>query len=256
MPKVMLNGGILATPLSDHYGLVGTAFDYLLRFYLERVNETAEARGWVAEESLELLRVIGERGPLSKAKAIIRRARDAKADYLKTGEVTDKLLESAILLGQLDGVYRAALIDPNLGTVDHHDVEDLRNLLSIVKPDVFKAKETCILNPVFAKSNLVGGADADFIIDDTLFEVKTTKHLGLRAAYYHQLVGYYILYTLGGLFESDARFEIRKLAIYYSRHALVQSFDVNTILGGTDFRTFLKWFKTRAKKEYLPEPES
>jgi len=252
VPKIELKGILLAPPLTDHHALVGTAFDYLLRFYLERLNPNATASGWVAEQSVELLR--GSKGAHLLGRAIVSGAKKIKAEYLRNGEVNDRLLECVILLGQLDGVYRAGLIDPNLGVADSHDIEDLKNILSIVKPDAFKAKETCILNPVFVESGMVGGADADFIIDDTLFEIKTTKHLGLRAEYYHQLVGYYALFSLGGIsFEPRNRINITKLAIYYSRHGVVHYIDVNSLLRATDFGAFLTWFKARAKQAYPTE---
>ncbi len=252
VPKIELKGILLAPPLTDHHALVGTAFDYLLRFYLERLNSNATASGWVAEQSVELLR--GSKGAHLLGRAIVSGAKKIKAEYMRTGEVSDRLFECVILLGQLDGVYRAGLIDPNLGVADSHDIEDLKNILSTVRPDAFKARETCILNPVFVESGIVGGADADFIIDDTLFEIKTTKYLGLRAEYYHQLVGYYALYRLGGISSKlRNRIDIRRLAIYYSRHGLVHTIDVGTIAGATNFDAFLKWFKARANKAYSSE---
>src|SRR5437773_972190 len=39
----------LAPPLTNNNSLVGTAFDYLLRFYLERLNPNAQCSAWVAE---------------------------------------------------------------------------------------------------------------------------------------------------------------------------------------------------------------
>lgn len=252
VPKIELGGNLLAPSMTDHHALVGTAFDYLLRFYLERLNPNATASEWVAEHSVELLR--GSKSAHLLGRAIVSGAKKIRAEYLRTGEVSDRLLECVILLGQLDGVYRAGLIDPNLGVADPHDIEDLKHILSIVKPDVFKAKETCILNPVFVESGLVGGADADFIIDDTLFEIKTTKYLGLPAEYYHQLVGYYALYRLGGIASKlRDRIDIRRLAIYYSRHGLVHAIDVGTIVGTIDFDAFLKWFQERATQAYHPE---
>jgi hypothetical protein len=43
-PKLAENKELLALPLSKRYSLVGTAFDYLLRFYLERLNPKATQR--------------------------------------------------------------------------------------------------------------------------------------------------------------------------------------------------------------------
>lgn len=40
---------LLAPPLTKHYSLVGTAFDYIFRFYLKRVNPLAVERShWVS----------------------------------------------------------------------------------------------------------------------------------------------------------------------------------------------------------------
>jgi hypothetical protein len=183
--------------------------------------------------------------------AIVRGAKKARAEYFRTGEVSDMLLESTLLLGQMDGIYRAGVIDPNLGVPDHSDVEDLRSLLSVVKPDPFRAQKVCVLNPVFEQEQLVGGADADFIIDDTLFEVKTTKYLGLRTDYYHQLIGYFVLFKIGGLLSKPREeVHIKRLAIYYSRHGIIYPFDVNSVARPADFDAFIEWFKLRAREEY------
>lgn len=249
MPSVRLDGPELSPPRTDHHGLVGTAFDYLLRFYLERLNPNSVTQPWVAEQSLELIR--GNQSMHLLGMAIVRGAKRAKAEYIRTGEVSEMLLESSLLLGQMDGIYRAGVIDPNLGVPDHDDVEDLRSLLSVVKPDSFRAQKICVLNPVFAQENLVGGADADFIIDDTLFEVKTTKFLGLRTDYYHQLIGYYLLFKIGGLLpDRREKVQIRRLAIYYSRHGMTYSIDISSVASSASFDAFLEWFKLRARQEY------
>ncbi len=49
MPKMRAERELLAPPLSNRYSLVGTAFDYLMRFYLKRLNPDAVTGQWVAE---------------------------------------------------------------------------------------------------------------------------------------------------------------------------------------------------------------
>ncbi len=39
MPTMAVEREIFAPPLSNHYSLVGTAFDYLMRFYLELISK-------------------------------------------------------------------------------------------------------------------------------------------------------------------------------------------------------------------------
>ena len=58
--KFAVKKEILAPPLTKNYGRVGTAFDYLLRFYLKYLNPQADTHRWVAELSLEGLKKIVE----------------------------------------------------------------------------------------------------------------------------------------------------------------------------------------------------
>ena len=50
MPKFELKGDLLAPPLTNRYGLVGAAFDYSVRFWLERkFRKKIESGAWVAD---------------------------------------------------------------------------------------------------------------------------------------------------------------------------------------------------------------
>ena len=49
-----LSGELLAPPQTKNYSLIGTAFDYLLRFHLERLNPNTLKKPWIAEEGVEL----------------------------------------------------------------------------------------------------------------------------------------------------------------------------------------------------------
>jgi hypothetical protein len=54
-PNGKLDKPILAPPLTSHYQLVGIAFDYLLRFHLERINVGSKTSAWAAEEGVTFL---------------------------------------------------------------------------------------------------------------------------------------------------------------------------------------------------------
>lgn len=51
LPGRLPNRPLLAPPLSQNYRRVRTAFDYLLRFYLQRLNPAARSSRWIAEEA-------------------------------------------------------------------------------------------------------------------------------------------------------------------------------------------------------------
>ena len=67
-----------------------------------------------------------------------------------------------------------------------------------------------VLNPVFAQSSAVGGADADLISDGMLLEIKTTINPRIDGAWIRQLLGYLLLDTAG-------EFEVTSLGLYLAR---------------------------------------
>lgn len=54
-PDFDSDSGIKAPPITEKPSLVGTAFDYLMRFWLEYRNPQAQTRKWVAKEALSTL---------------------------------------------------------------------------------------------------------------------------------------------------------------------------------------------------------
>ncbi len=242
MPKFILEKSMSAEPLTNNYMLVGTAFDYLFRFYLKRLNSNALTDTWVAELALE--QIYGR--TYEKALAIVQKARRLYNDYLRNGEITKDIMESSLRLAQLDRVCREGRLGANFGIIDEQDIADLENLIRIVNPKDFIARKVCLLNPIFGKaSELVEGADADLLIDNTLIDIKTTKYLRFDRAMLNQLLGYYALYKIGGI--GDADHEINRLGIYYSRHGELSTFPVQDVIGDNDLPTFVRWFKNKAK---------
>lgn len=279
-PRFAVKKDLLAPALTKRYSLIGTAFDYLMRFHLKHLNPDAVTSRWIAElavnkvieaaitaAGLEVVysaetgetwafdKAIGEiPAPVTdetrKVKQIVEQAKEVYNEYLSSGEITDKLIESSLLLAQLDPIFRAGYIDENIGTVYEKDVTDLRNLISIVDPDTFRAKQLCMLNPNFGEASmLVGGADADLVIDDTLIEIKTTKRLELQRSHFDQLMGYYTLHEIAGVGELRPKPEIKKVAVYFSRHAYLHILDLHEIIDKHTFPDFVQWFIDRASEE-------
>jgi hypothetical protein len=77
------------------------------------------------------------------------------------------------------------------------------------------ARQPLFLNPIFAGSGEIGGADADLISDGCLIDVKTTvdpKFTRTRLLY--QLLGYVLL-------DYDDAYAIRSVGVYLSRQGLL-----------------------------------
>jgi hypothetical protein len=259
-PRLGEKRQLLAPPMTKHSSLVGTAFDYLLRFHLKHLNPHAHIQDWVAEQGLADLE--GEAGLYKAALAKMRRAKEEYAECLKRGQVGDDLIRSAIFLAKMDSIYRVGSFHPIFLTgpegvkfrktfwgVDVRDVADLRKLVALLRPGVFQAGRLCILNPTFGRaSTLVGGADADFVIDDMLVEVKTTKNCELQRDHFNQLIGYYCLHEIGHIKGAPKNYEIRKFGAYYSRYGYLWMVETKDFIDNKKFARFLKWFSGRLNR--------
>ena len=93
-----------------------------------------------------------------------------------------------------------------------------------------------------------GGADADLVIDDTLIDIKTGKHLVLDREIFNQLVGYYVLSCIGRV-DNCPRGAIKQLAVYYARYGVLHRVKVTDFVVKNRMPAFIKWFKECARQE-------
>jgi len=235
-------------------GTVGTAFDYRLRYSLA-VTPLHELRAASGIHLLDPQRdrrrptrvapdrfLALPRAPLASAAPIIglidefeRELSAVLAELAPVGRALDDGQEQLLcrycyLLGLFEELYRAGLrinsplfslergatLDDALALAPQVWVDDLcalARLLSSHLPEL--AHEPLFLNPTFAGSGAIGGADADLISAGCLFDVKTTvdpKFTRTRLLY--QLLGYVLL-------DYDDAYEIRAVGIYLSRQGLL-----------------------------------
>lgn len=252
MPPLGTTKQLAAPPLTQNYSLVGTAFDYLLRFYVERLNPESKSGEWIAEKGAlcDEIEVDGHRFDIA---GTVEKAKAAQKQYLQSGKVDDKLLRAVLNLAQLDAVARRGdeSYYEKLDKIDRKDVQDLQQLISLVKPETFKAKKVCALNPTLGRaSELVGGADCDMVIDDTLIEIKTTKKFEVKREYFDQIIGYYILFRIGGIDGLSKTHSIKKLGIYFSRYGHLWLFKVSDVIDEKKLPKFISWFRKQARQEF------
>lgn len=248
-PKLDLKQEILvAAPNGSDVRLVGTVFDYLLRFYIKYQNPHAEESEWIAEYALRHFNRRGQNDLFNQAKNVIDQARNNYQEFLINGQFTNELLQSALLLGRLDAVLRAGYIHDGWETINQQDIQDLRNLVSLLKPDFFKSSGKIILNPTWPEAaQLVRAADGDLILDDLLVDFKTVKELKLELRAFHQLIGYYTLSVIQRKQEEDA-IELKRLGIFFSRFGMLYQINVRDVVNFETFPSFLDWFIARAQQ--------
>ena len=258
---------IINPPQTTNYSTIGTAFDYLFRFLIKAHNPSAISRPWIAHESLNLLKGREKK----KAACIINDAEERYYRFLREKEINDDLISSTLLLAKLDMVYRINVrLEEMDMDVDPEDIADLRNLIKGVPKELYIAKKICFLNPTFGLASLlVGGADADLLLDNTLIDIKTTKDPKFSYLYFNQLMGYVLLHYLGLIYSNNIKkvdagdeedlekdflnTRIEKIGIYFSRFNHLHTIDLMDVLpdGKIDWK-LLAWFEREAHKEFQP----
>lgn len=255
---------IINEPQTKNYNEIGTAFDYLLRFKLVAENKLAISNSWIAYKSLKLL----NKSEKKKANEILKESEKYYSSFLKNKIISDDLIRSALYLAKLDGLYRGGfgIERINFG-INYEDIEDLKHLISGVPEKLFSVKKVCILNPSFGPlSDLVGGADADLFIDNTLIDIKTTKTPEFSRNHFNQLMGYVLLHQLGQNYLNDSSDEyirnifgntkiselentflnekIERIGIYFSRSNYLHTIEIKEIIPeGRITHKYLSWFK-------------
>jgi hypothetical protein len=249
-----ITAALQAPPLTKSYGTIGTAFDYALRFELERRNPHVRTEGWVAHNSLAVLPNYADAKVVKSAKKMVDEAEAVVDDYTSSKAPTaaqhTALAQAALRLAKLDAVYRAGLVDPNMGNAEPDNVQDILRLMEIAPFDAFSDPKTMWLNPTFgAFSHLVGGADCDLVTGDRLIDFKVTKNDTLEKEHVLQLVSYAILARNIRAFEEDWP-EVGQVGIYFARHGHLWIAPASTIYGSPQYSAVEAWYFKRANAEF------
>ena len=154
---------------------------------------------------------------------------DVMMAYIKRGlpldpDREDRIARMCIALAAYEAIARSGhevsllarttKIDEVLSRVPAEVVDDIDNLLDEFKrsDDRFISPQSTVLNPMFSGAMMVGGADGDVILDQYLWDFKTTLHPTRASNDYwpYQLLGY-------GLLDLDDQYQLEGAGIYLSR---------------------------------------
>jgi hypothetical protein len=228
-------------PKTKNHGLIGTAFDYLLRSKLKRINPQATEYRFIADASIELVRKAISRDGFFQARNtkigemelhymedIATKYREERSKFLATGVLEDSFLELTIKFARMDNIFRAGFYDNVTKPVDPLDIEDMRALYNLI-PNELKSAKNVLLDPTFGEiSKMVGGADVDLILDNTMIDIKTTKEMKLDGYIWSQIVGYLMLAD-----EAYKRYynfpKIEHIGFYFSRYGKLWTIDADYV---------------------------
>jgi hypothetical protein len=241
-------------PQGANPALVGTAFDYRLRLFLD---PSPDVQSFVAHRgTLELDSRTADEVWIDLDGDRIWRSRrwDMIASYVKATLLTYQpagvklptehelgLARMCCLLARLEVPGRVsnpiawgedlvalrpdASIEQHLAIVSEPAAQDVVMLITAARSGPLGSRfgEPFLPNPRFPGSRNVGGADADFVIGGTLVELKTSIEKSLAATWAWQLLGYLLL-------DWNDDCAIRKVGFYSGRHPALLSWGAEEAL--------------------------
>lgn len=237
------NKAILAESNFTSYvsGLVRVSFQYMISAILARKNQDSSENAFnpLARKGYEVIHEFFFDVPaieeLTHLFEGFTRVWDA---FIRGDEVPEgEFIRGAFMCSKLDTIYRlgvhAAYRSPTEFVEQFiyppmPDVEsDLKLLWHIFEEHFPYEKRTEIKYfPSFdEKQRRVGGASADFIIGDTLYDIRTTKKHGYNWKEAAELVTYYLLNRL----EAEP-YKIQKLAFYKARFGVMEYVEIEDLL--------------------------
>jgi hypothetical protein len=247
--------------------LIGTAFDYLFRFELERTHKgKVHRQPWVSELAFNSIRAQYATTPKGRKKknpgefflrceSIFSMAQQSYSTYVSladpTLDDTVNIARASIELARFDLAYRVGNTHLIGQKRRKTDVQDLVNLVKAIT--FLPANDTVeiYLNPSFgAGSDLLHGADADLIVGTTLLDIKTSVKSHVSSTYLDQLLGYFLLCRLRRALDETFPV-IAECGIYFSRQSHTVVFPTNVWTDRSDFRDFELWFFAFAFQRYI-----
>ncbi|MFC5849600.1 hypothetical protein [Deinococcus petrolearius] len=211
----------------DRANVVGTANDYALRWRLERYYRNKGVpvvlNPWVAEHGAQLSRmgmVGAQAGP--RVQHLLEQGRQAHGRFVRGDEkhLSAESCRALLGLAALDFISRQGDVSVVFAEVPKEDLQDLMGLARTRDAALLSATERVVLNPHFGRaSELVGGADADFLLDGLLVDLKTVLRPALTAEVRRQLLGYVVCWHLNGeRVNEDLPVRLGEVGVCFGRH--------------------------------------
>lgn len=224
---------IKAPLLSKNPSLIGHAYDHFFQLYCQRLNYSLQhvVESLDLEETLDL--------PLNFQMDTVLN----QGLYVRDQKAWDHdMTEQSIVCGKIDQAYRSGLDIDDLLSIQDDDFQDMESLIKITHDTVqsFIGESTFISRPTFGLeiSYLVGGADADLIIDHTLIDIKVNSRLSFESYPWHQLLTYYILGQLTPGYSTP----ISRLAVWNPRYDVMMYIEIQDVMQLLNFDTFVGEF--------------
>ena len=222
------------------YSQIGTAIDYRIRYHFAITPPSQFAASFEADT------LLGSDCAAEFFEALNRTVHEIAPHRRRlTDDEEQTLARYCLILAALEAPYRAGARAWPPGCFGDVPPSNAADMLAAVPEDWAKDAAAlaaafaerypswhgadAVLNPTFAGSLDVGGADADFIADGCLWEIKTTKDR-VRGTDLHQLLGYSLL-------DYDDEYAIDRVGVLLPRHNTRVSWPIGeliAVMSGSD----------------------
>ena len=252
----------VAPPASKAYAQIGTAIDYRIRYHFAPTpwHEFVAARGAVLGSKVGNFGLTDE--CIAQFVATLRAGIGKIAPHhrLPTAAEERTLARFCLVLTAFEAVFRAGPAAPPPQHYGGSWPDSAADLIDLVPDDrvndvavlaaAFAAQypswhgdTTAALNPKFAGSIDIGGADADFIADGCLWDIKTTTRGGGQGRDLYQLLGYLLL-------DYEDEYAIERVGLVFPRQNTKVAWPVDELIAemsgrdGLDLAALRRRFRT------------
>ena len=228
------------------YPAIGMAIDYRIRYYFEtyRPYETVAYQGSreirfphgpnTVPPAYRLLQIIPQF--FAELELYAENLQPAKRQLPPEEEI--QLNRYCYLLALFEQIFRIGGLSAG-SPLSQENIQTVADLLSLPE-EIWIAdlsqlsqrfynqfshllEQPTILNPTFDGSRDVGGADADFIIDGSLIDIKTSINPQISGDYLHQLLGYVLL-------DYTNQYQINSIGLYMPRQGKMFQWELEQVL--------------------------
>jgi len=230
--------------------LTGMAFDYAVRFELQRRYGAQEERRWTAEKALARLtrRFPEEVQVLHDARRCTQAARRFLEDHVhkKSLDVAMmlKLAEHALNLARIDPIQRDNRVEDSVTEVNSYEqVQEILELVSHVPfEQIVGNRNRILLNPSFGGYlDLEYAGEPDLMVGDRLIDFKVAAQPFVERQMVRQIVAYMMLAREARRRGADLP-QIEEIGLYLARHAHLWLMPTSDIIHHPDYAEVEQWF--------------
>lgn len=163
--------------------------------------------------------------------------------YKKNGKITPDFLKAILILAQIMPGIHIQRLSKDLGKpIRDEDISILERLIKKMPNGFFRSKNV-LINPSLRLGTITG--EPDYIIDDIILDIKTTKSFFSRIDF-NQLICYYLLYKINEKYWNKVGVKINKIGIYYALHGQLIQFDVTKLCSPSDLKEILQLIEDKS----------